>query len=141
MRQRRDVLGYLVVAATAMTGCLSEPDCPSPDPNWISVYECFSDSELLAEIAKVDGRVGIGFKEAGMRRGVDPQGRNLTSAETTQSMKAFLLDRGITLIFQGGKMPAVGGRMPLRLELVTELRRHPNIDYVEPDIPGTFHSP
>jgi hypothetical protein len=82
--------------------------------------------------------VSIGFKEAGSARGVDAAGRNVTSEQTTQAMKGFLVARGVRLTWQASTLPGVAGYLPLRLELVRELRRHPNVDYLEPAITGTW---
>lgn len=90
-------------------------------------------------IRAANGRAFIGFKEAGQVRGVDPQGRVLTSSETVLRMKGVLKDRGIILEVEYDLIPAVAARLPLTtgLEaLVLELRANPNIDYVEPIVPG-----
>ena len=96
-----------------------------------------SNSELRIEIARACGRVFVGFKEEGAARGVDPQGRSLTSPETFARMKAYLTDRAISIEWAGIDLPHVTARMPAQVELVAELRSHPNVDYVEPIFPGT----
>jgi hypothetical protein len=97
-----------------------------------------SDCELRAVIESVDGSVMVGFKEAGTVRGVDPQGRSLTTTETVSRMKQFLSDRGITIEWEGTDLPHVSARMPPSLDLVRELRGHPNVDYLEPNVPGSY---
>jgi hypothetical protein len=37
----------------------------------------------------------------------------------------------------GHEYDLIAGRMPVGLELVRELRHHPNVDYLEPIFPGT----
>lgn len=98
-----------------------------------------ADAQLWAAIVQVDGRVSIGFKEANAARGVDATGRNVTSVETAHAMKRLLLSRGMTFSWQSSGQAAVSGRLPLDLALVAELRRHPNIDYLEPHSYGTWH--
>lgn len=88
------------------------------------------------EIDRACGRVFVGFKEEGAIRGVDPQGRSLTSAETVARMTTYLGEREITIQWAGVDLPHVSARMSARLDLVTELRRHPNVDYLEPIFPG-----
>src|SRR6266567_895822 len=70
-----------------------------------------SDSELRIEIERACGRVFIGFKEADAVRGVDPQGRNLTTQETVTRMKQYLIERGITVQW-AADLPHVTARMP-----------------------------
>ena len=92
-------------------------------------------------IRAANGRAFIGFKEAGQVRGVDPQGRVLTTAETVFRMKQFLKDQGIVFEVEYD-LPAVAARLPLTANLdalVLSLRTNPNIDYVEPIFPGVYH--
>lgn len=97
-----------------------------------------ADAQLWAAIVQVDGLVSIGFKEANAPRGVDATGRNITSEATAHAMKRLLLSRGMTFSWQASRQAAVAGRLPLDLALVAELRRHPNIDYLEPYSFGTY---
>lgn len=131
----------LCVVAAVIAGCSVEtplePDC-IPDSR--SAYACHTDAALLELIVGVDGRVSVGFKETGATYGVDPKGQNVTSDETTHAMKRLLLERGMDVRWQSVFIPAVSGRIPLRPELLAELRRHPNIDYIEPDVGGTWAS-
>lgn len=87
----------------------------------------------------VGGRAFIGIKEADQKRGVDEQGRTLTSAQTSASVKRYLIDLGITFEYEYQLIPTVASRIPLTGDvatLLTRLRTHPNIDYVEPIFPG-----
>jgi len=97
-----------------------------------------SDSELRIEIERACGRVFVGFKEAAAARGVDSQGRSLTTQETVTRMKQYLLERGFSVEW-AADLPHVTGRMSPRLELVGELRDHPNVDYLEPIFPGIWN--
>ncbi len=82
--------------------------------------------------------MSIGFKESNASAGVDAAGRNLTSDATTQRMRQFVSLRGVSVAWYASSFPAIAGRIPLQLALVAELRRHPNIDYLEPEGVGTF---
>jgi hypothetical protein len=53
-------------------------------------------------------------------------------------MKSFLTGRGVEIQWEGRDLPHVSGWMPARLALVRELRRHPNVDYLEPVFPGAY---
>jgi hypothetical protein len=138
MRRALVCLGFLALAS----GCNASVDATEPqctDTRLFSQpWDELSDAELRVEIARACGRVFVGFKEEGPARGVDPQGRNLTTAETVNRMKRYLVERGVTIEWQGGDLPHVSARMPTHLQLVRELRRHPNVDYLEPIFPGTF---
>ena len=122
--------GCHAVLATADMSCVQTRAFSKP-------WHDLSDAELRIEIDRACGRVFVGFKEEGSIRGVDPQGRSLTSAETVARMKSHLVEREITIEWAGIDLPHVSARMTARLELVTELRRHPNVDYLEPIFPGT----
>lgn len=141
MRSRSTLLAWFL-AATTIAGCANEPlepSCAVPGGETSrSSVACASDRELLALIAKADGKVFVGFKEAGTNRGVDTLGNNLTSEVTTQAMMQLLRDRGMAISWRSKYIPAVAGVLPLRLELIAEIRRHPNVDYLEPSPPGTF---
>ena len=136
---------FIVLVAATIAGCSESPlgvECRAArrGDELSSRYSCLSDQQLLTEITRVDGRVSIGFKEAGAVRGVDATGRNLTSDETKHATKQLLLQRGMTFTWQASGIPAVSGRIPLRLRLISDLRRHPNIDYLEPASFGTLSS-
>lgn len=92
----------------------------------------------MALISNANGKVSIGFKETGSGYGVDPQGRNVTSDETVATMRQLILSRGVEVSYDFKFIPAVIGRIPLSPALVAELRRHPNVDYLEPDVGGTW---
>lgn len=141
MRSTVVQLGILIAVATTTAGCARatvEPACPSAAVASRSSFACLSDVELLDRIADGGGTAIVGFKEAGTTRGVDLEGRSVTSDETTQAMKRLLLARGIVFTWQASTLPTVAGHFPLRIELVRELRKHPNVDYLEPAVAGTF---
>lgn len=104
----------------------------------VSPWDNLSDAELTAVIADVDGEVLIGFKEADAVRGVDEQGRSVTSAETVERMKRWLTEQAITIIREWVLAPGVFAKMPADEALVSQLRDHDNIDQLEPNIVGEF---
>ena len=110
--------------------------CGDAGPSEPRAASTSTDGQLWSAIVNVDGLVSIGFKESNAPRGVDETGRNVTSAETSHAMKRLLLSRGMVFSWQTNNH--VSGRMPLSLKLVSELRRHPNIDYLEPYTFGTY---
>ncbi len=126
----------VAVVAALLSGCVTESltgsDCSTDGVEGRSAYACMPDLLLLSAIRAADGEVSIGFKEADQRVGVDPRGRVLTTDETAHAMKRLLLARGMTFSWQASRIPAVSGSLPLSAELLRELRRHPNIDYIEP---------
>ena len=133
----------LILASCLASSCASESvldgACTSsPTRQYSGDWHRLSDTQLRVEIGRACGHVFVGFKEAGAVRGVDPQGANLTSSETVSQMTRYLVDRGVTLEWQSANLPHVSGRMAPRLDLVRELRRHRNIDYLEPIFPGSF---
>lgn len=133
---------FTLAALGALAGCSAEL-VATPAMSCVETrafakpWHELSDAELRIEIDMACGRVFVGFKEKGATRGVDPQGRSLTSAETFARMKVYLVERGITIDWAGIDLPHVSARMSARLALVTELRSHPNVDYLEPIFPGT----
>ena len=124
------VVGTNAVAGTFGASCTRTRAFDKP-------WQELSDAELRIEIERACGRVFIGFKEEGTLRGVDPQGRSVTGAETVARMKAYLAEREITIEWSAIDLPAVSARMPAQLTLVSEVRGHPNVDYLEPIFPGT----
>lgn len=135
----------MLASLAAMAGCsaflLVSPD--SPDASCVGTrafskpWHELSDAELRSEIDRACGRVFVGFKEEGATRGVDLQGRSLTSVETVARMKVHLAERNITIEWAAIDLPQVSARMSPELALVTDLRRHPNVDFVEPLFSGT----
>lgn len=129
---------FLGVAACAPAPTSVAPcDPDTAERRFEAPWHELSDAQLLTEIRLACGRVFVGVKEANAVRGVDPQGRNLTSTETVGRMKEYLAARGFQFEYEYD-LPFVAGVMPVRLALVRELRRHPNIDYLEPSFPGTW---
>lgn len=130
---------FLCAASSVLASCsLESPVAPECVGNTRSAVACHSDAALLEMIAGVNGRVSIGFKESGTAYGVDPDGRNVTTAETTIAMTQLVIERGVEVSYQFNRLPAVIGRIPLNAKLIGDLRRHPNVDYLEPDTFGTF---
>lgn len=106
-----------------------------------SAWAPLSDEELAAVIATRDDRVIIGFKEADADQGTDEQGRNITSDETVDRMKAWVREQGITITFESAFIPAIAGRMDPDVQGVTAIRWHENVDYFEPVGKGHFEDP
>lgn len=103
-----------------------------------SAWASCSAEGLVAEIARAEGRVFIGFKEADAERGVDARGNVLVSPVTVERMKERLAALGIAVEHEYGLTPAVVAHMPVNPGLVSVLRTHPNVDYLEPVLPGDW---
>jgi hypothetical protein len=101
----------------------------------LNVWARMSDQEILAVLVQANGRAFVGFKEAGAERGVSPQGESLTSAATVRRMKEYLMSQGV-VITSAYDLPAVAAQVPVTLALVSAIRRHLNVDYFEPILPG-----
>lgn len=100
-----------------------------------------SDEELTQAIAHATRDiVGIGFREADADRGVDENGRVLCSEETEAEMKAWLVEQGISIEREPLYLPAVWATMPADLDLVRQIRYHPNVDYMFPNTTGEYVS-
>jgi hypothetical protein len=91
----------------------------------------------LISIAE-ENRVFIGFKEAERATGVDAQGNSLTSAETVGAMTQWIQEQGVTILREFILLPGAACSMPPDADLVRAIRGHANIDYLEPDVTGTF---
>lgn len=105
----------------------------------LAPWKEMTDAEILAVLGQAGGRATLGFKEVGQSRGVDASGRVLVSPATVERMKAYIRSQGLTITYEYD-MPAVAAQVPLDLAVVTRLRSHPNVDYLEPIIPGTYLS-
>jgi hypothetical protein len=139
---------YVVVVAALASGCAAEgPMEPQASLfaacEWESATRVFdlpwgalTDQQLYEETKNACGRVLVGFKEAGQPRGVDGKGVALTSPETVARMKELLRELGVVIEHEYD-LPAVAGWMQPTLELVTYLRHHRQVDYLEPIVPGT----
>ena len=101
-------------------------------------FDQLTDAQLRVEIARACGRVLIGFKEANASRGVDDRGAVLTSAATISTMKQYLVDHDVQITWEGLSLPAVAATMDWSFTEVAALRRHPNIDYLEPVFSGNW---
>jgi hypothetical protein len=130
-----------VLLLLLMAACFEDPTaaatCTPQPSNATGAWRGLSDAELLAEVERACGRVFIGFKETNASRGVNEQGENITSEETIVRMKAFVREHGVTIESEFRLIPTIAGRMPPRLDLVTTLRQHPNVDMIEPIFPGS----
>ena len=106
----------------------------------VSPWDSLSDETLTAIIVEVDGGVMIGFREAGAARGVDARGRSTTSRQTVDRMKQWLQEQGLTITWEFLLTPGVNATMPSSVskDLVSRIRHHDNIDYLEPSIPGEY---
>lgn len=156
---RRRALGGRLQAYTATAICslllLGCSDLP-PGPSGITLpavslaeqtggrgrmdtpWRRMSDTELASKISEASGRVFIGFKDPGTAMGVDERGRVRTTAASVALAKEQLLALGIQISFEFIDMPTVVARMPAAL--LSEVRQHPLIEYVEPIFPGVRNS-
>lgn len=91
----------------------------------------------LISIADENG-IAIGFKEAEQEYGVDAEGHVLTSAETVEAMTRWVQDQGVTIHREFLHLPGISGSMAADAERVRTIRGHGNIDYLVPDVTGTF---
>lgn len=124
-------LAVIALAAAAAAACADGPTAAAGDP---------AAAALAAAIRDAGGRAMVGFKEAGQARGVDPQGRNLVSAETVARMQALLRECGLVIEATGGDLPYVVARFSsAERTQVAALLAHPNADYVEAVTPSTYH--
>lgn len=79
----------------------------------------------------------IGFKEAGLERGVE-DGEVLVSDATVAAMKAWIGDLGVEIVHGYTLSPSVAARVPIDLELIERLRSEPRIDYLEDNMAGKW---
>ena len=131
------VVAILSLLAACRGDAPTAPACSDTSGRGVAV-DCLSDRALFAQIVDVGGEVMIGFREAGALRGVSVTGQNVTRPETRARMTALLQEAGVQIRWQAQHTPAVAGVMPLDRALVTALRRHPNVDYLEPVGRGTL---
>ncbi|HET9983410.1 MAG TPA: hypothetical protein VFQ38_07475 [Longimicrobiales bacterium] len=110
-------------------GCRSEPTAAPASQ--------LSPKALAVAINQEGGRAFVGFKEANATVGVDERGRVLVSAETVARMKEYLRGLGLEVLREWDK-PFVVVRMNASESLVSALLSHPNIQYVEPIVPGKW---
>lgn len=100
-------------------------------------WKRMTDADLTRAVERADGRVFIGFKEVGTRGGVDNLGRVLISADAVRSAKRYLRSLDVAILWEPRTtMPQIVAKVPPAL--VTALRAHPSIDYIEPIFPGTY---
>jgi hypothetical protein len=116
-----------IAGALLFLGCRDAPTTP------VSAAA----EQLAQSIATAGGRAFIGFKEAGAERGVDADGRVIVAAETQARTRTYLAEQGIVLEHQFVELPAVVATLVATPRLVARLLAHPNIDYIEPVMPGT----
>jgi hypothetical protein len=95
-----------------------------------------SDRELTERVAAGGGLVAIGFKEKGARGGVDDCGHVLVSDHTVKVAKEYLQSLGVKIKVESRYTPNVIA--VINPSLVAQLRKHPLIEYVEPDVYGTY---
>lgn len=126
-----------IIRLTARGSCPRELTAQEVNAGASAWANCSAEA-LTAEIARAEGRVSIGFKEAGAERGVDLRGNVLVSPAAVQRTKERLTELGIAVEHEYRLTPAVVARMPIKLEMVSVLRTHPNVDYLEPVLPGNW---
>lgn len=102
---------------------------------FVGPWRSLSDTDIAAVLADNDGRAFVGFKEADASRGVDELGQNLTSQETFDRMKQWLREQGVA-ITREFLLPHVSATIEANTELVSRIRGHENVDYLEPILPG-----
>jgi hypothetical protein len=136
-------LRCFLACLAVVIGCRHTLDAPAASCAGTRAFSApwreLSDSQLRLEIDRACGHVFVGFKEEGAARGVDAQSRSITSATTVSRMTRLLTERGMTLEWQSSDLPHVSARMATPPELVSELRHHPNVEYLEPIFPGTWN--
>lgn len=104
-------------------------------------WRAMGDAELAERVRQADGIVFIGFKNPGPGMGVSEQGRVLAARGSIDAAKSYLREKDIEILLDmdshvGAPTPTVIAR--IKPELITELRRHPLIEYVEPNSVGEF---
>ncbi len=93
-----------------------------------------SDEDLRGEVERANNLVFIGFKEAEQVEGVDGRGRVLVSDATVLLGKEAVRNTGATFRFEFDDMPSMAAVIdPADL---SELRRNPVIEYIEPVTTG-----
>lgn len=136
------------VCSLLLVGCSDLPPAPSANPLPVvslaeqpvgrsrmdTPWRLMSDTELAGKIAEASGRVFIGFKDPGTAMGVDERGRVRTTGASVALAKEHLLALGIQITFEFVDMPTVVAQMPAAL--LSQVRHHPLIEYVEPIFPG-----
>lgn len=90
-----------------------------------------SDEEFGQAVENANGRVSIGFKDAGAVEGVDATGRSLMSRESASAAVASLVAQGAKVRYQFQRQPAV--LVTIDREMAVRLRKDANVDYVEPE--------
>lgn len=129
--------GTTMIRLTARGSCPRELSVEEVNARTSAWGNCSAD-ELTAELARAEGRALIGFKEADAERGVDSRGNVLVSPATVRRIKERLAELGIAIEHEYRLTPTVAARVPIRLQMVSVLRAHPNVDYLEPVAPGDW---
>lgn len=108
---------------------------PDARTRWDAPWWDMSDAELADSIAAHGGRAYIGFKEPGTLGGVDEWGRVLVTHAAAIEGKRAMRALGLAFEYESILAPTVVALIPRTL--VSVIRRHPLVDYLEPD--GRVH--
>lgn len=141
---RASALTLLSVALCAVQAC-SEPTPPElrstattataasneVGPHRQAPWRRMSLSEIEPHRQRSHGRVLLGFKDSDAAFGVDPFGRILVSNASIDGARALLDRLGVQVVLELPPLPSVVAIV--NAEQFAALRRHPLIDYIEPD--------
>jgi len=154
-RCTRSVVTFLMSgAAIAVSGCLDQPTTPTPDTPqqaWLSAIPTqardvpaveidlppeprpwdTSDAALVDAVAAEDGVVIIGFKERNSERTLNTGRRDAIRAATIEEAERMVSQLDAEVIYKYRSFGAVA--MRIEPERAPEIRRHPLVDYVEPN--------
>ncbi len=133
-------------------GPLMPPDAPTASKQQVdwrqfphtdrkdTPWQRLSDDALAQAIVNGGGRVLIGLKAASKPAGVDAKGQSLVDSAALVSGKVALKQRGVQFLYEFRRQPAVIGSIQATRDVVASLRSDPFVDYIEPDVRGSFDS-
>lgn len=120
-------VGMIVAFAVLTLGCTSDGPTMSQ-----------ADADLVAAVEQAGGRVMIGFKDSGTRRGVDDRGRVIASDMAVSTGTVYVRGLGGTILYGFEHIPAVIATIDP--SVAPAVRRHANVDYIEAALPGSWLS-
>lgn len=103
-------------------------------------WQRLPDASLAQAIIDGGGRVLIGLKSPSRAEGVNDRGESLVDSATLAIGKVRLKQRGVQFLYEFRRQPAVVGSVASTQTLVAALRADPYVDYIEPDVRGSFLS-
>lgn len=95
-----------------------------------------SDAEFASAVEEAGGRVIIGLKSPDAAEGVDGKGRVLISAADLAEGKRILVSLGVEILWEFRSVAAIVAKTTP--DVAVQLRRHPYVDYIEPDARGEW---